>query len=126
MRRPFCVACGPAAWQGRGPTHELQERHLPRVLRPPPSAGTTLMLQALTLNCTLKKTDPAHPSSTARLLGEVEAEWRKLGISVDSVRAADLNLLPGVPSDEGPGDDWPDVRRRILAADLFVLGTPIW
>ena len=84
------------------------------------------MLHALTLNCTLKRSDPAKPSSTARLLCELEAEWRKLGLTVESIRAADLNLLPGVTSDEGPGDDWPDVRRRIMAADIVVVGTPIW
>jgi multimeric flavodoxin WrbA len=84
------------------------------------------MLNALTINCTLKRSDPAVPSSTARLLDEVEAEWQKLGLAVDSIRAADLNLLPGVTSDEGPGDDWPAVRRKILAADVVVIGTPIW
>jgi multimeric flavodoxin WrbA len=31
-----------------------------------------------------------------------------------------------VTSDEGAGDDWPELRRRILAADVFILGTPIW
>jgi multimeric flavodoxin WrbA len=84
------------------------------------------MLQALTLNCTLKRSDPASPSSTARLLGEVEAEWRRLGVAVESIRAADLNLLPGVSSDEGEGDEWPAVRRRIMDADILVIGTPIW
>ena len=29
-------------------------------------------------------------------------------------------------SDEGDGDQWPDVRRRILGADILILGTPIW
>lgn len=84
------------------------------------------MLHALTLNCTLKRGHRAPPSSTARLLGEVEAEWRQLGVAVESLRAADLNLLPGVTSDEGPGDDWPAVRRRIVAADILLIGTPIW
>lgn len=41
-------------------------------------------------------------------------------------RAADFNIKPGVLSDEGKGDDWPDLRRKILAADIFILGTPIW
>ncbi|GHC84953.1 hypothetical protein GCM10007320_29560 [Pseudorhodoferax aquiterrae] len=83
-------------------------------------------MQALTINCSLKSTAKDAVSSTARLLDEVEAEWRKLGIDVQSVRAADLNLLPGVTSDEGPGDEWPAVRQRIMAADIVVIGTPIW
>ncbi|HVR54929.1 MAG TPA: NAD(P)H-dependent oxidoreductase, partial [Pseudorhodoferax sp.] len=28
--------------------------------------------------------------------------------------------------DEGPGDDWPAVRQRIVRSDILVLGTPIW
>ncbi|WP_439519281.1 flavodoxin family protein [Hydrogenophaga sp.] len=83
-------------------------------------------LSALTINCTLKRSKPGEPSSTARMLGEVENEFRKLGVKVESIRAADLNLLPGVSSDEGAGDDWPAVRRRIMAADILVIGTPIW
>jgi hypothetical protein len=30
----------------------------------------------------------------------------------------DHNILPGVTSDEGEGDDWPDIRRRILDHDI--------
>ncbi len=84
------------------------------------------MLKALTINCTLKRSAANEPSSTARLLREVEAEWRKLGVGIDTLHAADLNILPGVKSDEGPGDAWPEVRRRIMDADILVIGTPIW
>jgi Multimeric flavodoxin WrbA len=42
------------------------------------------------------------------------------------VRVAGSDVLAGVSSDEGDGDGWPDIRREILAADLFVLGTPVW
>lgn len=85
------------------------------------------MLRALTINCTLKRSHAAsEPSSTACLLAELAAEWAKLEVDVESVRAADLNLLPGVTSDEGTGDDWPVVRRSIMAADIVVIGTPIW
>lgn len=84
------------------------------------------MLQALTLNCSLKRTDPARPSSTARLLGELEAEWRQLGLATETLRVVDLHVLPGVTSDEGPGDAWPAVRRKIMDADILVIGTPVW
>src|SRR5690606_12354657 len=33
---------------------------------------------------------------------------------------------PGVTSDEGVGDAWPALRQRLLAADIFIMGTPIW
>ena len=29
-------------------------------------------------------------------------------------------------SDEGEGDEWPQLRSRILAADIVIFGTPIW
>ena len=35
-------------------------------------------------------------------------------------------MKPGVSSDEGKGDDWPKLRKRILAADILIFGTPIW
>jgi multimeric flavodoxin WrbA len=65
-------------------------------------------------------------SSTDKLLGEVLDELRKHGISGEIVRVADLDIKPGVTSDEGDGDEWPGLRKKILAADILVLGTPIW
>jgi multimeric flavodoxin WrbA len=44
----------------------------------------------------------------------------------DIVRVVDLNIMPGVTSNEGRGDDWPKLRRRILEADILIVGTPIW
>ena len=35
-------------------------------------------------------------------------------------------MKPGVTSDEGEGDEWPELRRRILEADILIFGTPIW
>jgi multimeric flavodoxin WrbA len=82
-------------------------------------------LRAIALNCTLKR-GPGE-SSTDILLGEVVAELRKGGVEVDEVvRVADLDIKPGVTSDEGDGDEWPALRARILAGDILVLGTPIW
>jgi multimeric flavodoxin WrbA len=31
-----------------------------------------------------------------------------------------------VSADEEAGDQWPELRRRVLAADIVVLGSPIW
>jgi multimeric flavodoxin WrbA len=44
----------------------------------------------------------------------------------ETIRIADKNILPGVKSDEGDGDEWPGLRERILAADILIFGTPIW
>ena len=32
----------------------------------------------------------------------------------------------GVSTDEGDGDDWPELRQKVLDADIVVLATPIW
>jgi multimeric flavodoxin WrbA len=81
-------------------------------------------LSAIALNCTLK---PRGKSSTDKLVGEVMEALREHGVTTDDpVRVAALDIKPGVTSDEGEGDAWPDLRRRILAADILVLGTPIW
>jgi multimeric flavodoxin WrbA len=82
-------------------------------------------LRAFAVNCSLKSGD--EPSSTDVLVGEVLDELRANGVETDGpVRLAGLDIKPGVSSDEGPGDAWPELRRRILAADIFVMGTPIW
>jgi multimeric flavodoxin WrbA len=42
------------------------------------------------------------------------------------VRVVDHDIKPGVSSDEGPGDAWPALRKQVLDAQIFILGTPIW
>jgi multimeric flavodoxin WrbA len=82
------------------------------------------MLSAIGLNCTLK--GGGEQSSTELLLTRIGDAFKRQQVSFESVRVAQLNVLPGVTSDEGPGDDWPALRRRILESDILVLGTPIW
>lgn len=82
-------------------------------------------LRATLLNCTLKPS-PAESSTDVLLAGLADA-LRKRGVTVDEpVRVVDLDIKPGVTSDEGDGDRWPDVRRRILDAQILVVGTPVW
>jgi multimeric flavodoxin WrbA len=82
-------------------------------------------LSALALNCTLKPGDA--PSSTERLVTQVLDELATHGVKADPpIRVVDHDVRPGVSSDEGDGDEWPGIRRRILDADLLVFGTPIW
>lgn len=84
-------------------------------------------LKAIAINCTLKTSAGApEPSSTDRLLNEVLAALAEHDVTGEVVRAADHDIKPGVTSDEGPGDAWPALRRRILAADILLIGTPIW
>ena len=83
-------------------------------------------LSAIAINCSLKaKAD--GPSSTDSMIRIVADALSRHDVAfTETIRIAEQNILPGVKSDEGPGDDWPDVRRRILSADILIFGTPIW
>jgi multimeric flavodoxin WrbA len=84
------------------------------------------MLKVQPLNCTLKR-DTQQPSSTDAMIAILAKEFEALDVQVaDTIRIATHNILAGVTSDEGKGDDWPDIRKKILAADILILGTPIW
>lgn len=81
---------------------------------------------AVAINCSLKRST-GGPSSTDKLVGEVLAALASHGVEAgETIRIADHDVKPGVTSDEGEGDAWPDLRRRILAADILVFGVPIW
>lgn len=82
-------------------------------------------LVAVALNCSLKSS--SEESSTDLILAEVCEELRSHEVVVGPViRVVDLDIVAGVTSDEGEGDAWPSVREKILAADILVVGTPIW
>lgn len=83
-----------------------------------------MTLSAFALNCSLKSS--GQDSSTDRLLEDIGRALKTFGIELPVERVADHDVKPGVSSDEGEGDAWPELRRRILAADILVLGTPIW
>ena len=85
-----------------------------------------MALTAIALNCSLKRSD-GESSSTDKMIGLLVSELKKRGVDfAGTIRVADFNVKPGVTSDEGEGDDWPELRRRILAADILIFGTPIW
>ena len=85
-----------------------------------------MKLSAIAINCSLKAKS-AEPSSTDSMIGIIADAFRPHDVSLtETIRIADHNILPGVKSDEGPGDAWPDIRRRILSADILIFGTPIW
>lgn len=85
-----------------------------------------MALTAIPLNCTLKSSD-GESSSTDKMIGLIADALKARGVTLsETIRVADRNVKPGVTSDEGEGDDWPDMRKRILDADILILGTPIW
>lgn len=81
-------------------------------------------MRALLINCTLKPSP--EPSNTEALAQVVTAELVSRGVSVESVRAVDLNLLPGVKPDMGQGDDWPRVHAQLLNSEILVIASPTW
>jgi multimeric flavodoxin WrbA len=85
-------------------------------------------LRALYLNCTLKPS-PAV-SNTQGLMDISVAIMTANGVTVDQIRAVDHELAPGVYPDMtehgATRDDWPSLYERVEAADILVLGTPIW
>ncbi|NDU99390.1 flavodoxin family protein [Pseudoroseicyclus tamaricis] len=83
-------------------------------------------LSAFALTCSLRRSGQGKPSSTDLFVEHMFDQLRAHGVSCDKAHAADHNILPGVTSDEGEGDDWPALREKVLAADIFILGTPIW
>ena len=46
------------------------------------------------------------------------------GVEAELLRVLDYNVLPGVSSDEGGGDEWPQLRHKILATDILIIATP--
>jgi len=83
-----------------------------------------MTLTAFALNCTLKPSPQS--SSTELLMSQMLADLESNGVTTTSARLVDYNITPGVETDMGDGDEWPGIRARILAADIFVVVTPTW
>ena len=85
-------------------------------------------LRALYINCTLKPTPSV--SNTQGLMDISISILESNGVDVDQIRAADHDIAPGVYPDMtehgAARDDWPTLFERVEAADILVLGTPIW
>jgi len=85
-----------------------------------------MTLKAIAINCSLKGED-GEESSTDKMIGLIAAalEARKVEVG-GTIRIVDHDVKPGVTSNEGKGDAWPGIRKRILAADILIFGTPVW
>lgn len=81
-------------------------------------------LRALAISCTLKP--GPEESSTDLMCGRILEALAGHGVEGELVRAVDHDIRPGVTSDEGDGDAWPGIREKVLAADVLVMGSPIW
>jgi multimeric flavodoxin WrbA len=85
-------------------------------------------LRALYINCTLKASP--EPSHTQLLMDKSIEIMHNNGVAVESLRAVDLDLAAGVwPDMTEHGwetDEWPLIFEKVLAADILVIGSPIW
>lgn len=85
-------------------------------------------LSALFINCSLKPS--REPSNTEALMKVSQGVMTANGVSVETIRAADLDIAPGVQPDMREHgfdrDEWPDIQAKVMAADILVIGTPIW
>lgn len=85
-------------------------------------------LTAVYVNCTLK---PSPQQSHTDGLMEVSRKiMQSEGVAVDTIRLVDHQVAFGVQPDMtkhgAEVDEWPDLFNRIIAADILVVGTPIW
>lgn len=60
------------------------------------------------------------------LTQQVLDAFARHGVEGESVRVADHRVHPGVAIDMGEGDQWPQLRQKLLDADILVLATPTW
>jgi multimeric flavodoxin WrbA len=85
-------------------------------------------LKAMYINCTLKKS-PAL-SHTQGLMDLSIDIMKKEGVSVDQLRLIDHEVAVGVYPDMTEHgwekDVWPELFKSIFAADILIIGTPIW
>ena len=81
-------------------------------------------LKALFLNCTLKKSPEI--SNTRVLIDKAVKLFSEMNIESEVLRVVDYNVKFGISSDEGEGDEWPLILKKIKECDILVIGSPIW
>ena len=88
------------------------------------SADAGAGLKALGVNCTLKKSP-----ETSQHRGLMNRVLEILGSTAWRPRSSgpvDYEIKFGVSSDEGDGDEWPQILEKIKAADILLMGMSIW
>ncbi len=85
-------------------------------------------LKALFINCTLKRSP--ERSHTQGLVDIATAIMEKNGVQTETIRAVDHAIATGVYPDMTEHgwerDDWPELFKKVEAADILVITTPIW
>jgi multimeric flavodoxin WrbA len=85
-------------------------------------------LSALFINTSLQK--KAENSHTRLLLNASANLMKKNGVAVEQIHLATHDIPPGVfPDMTKHGwekDDWPMIWEKVKAADILIVGSPIW
>lgn len=81
-------------------------------------------LKAVFLNCSLKSSDEV--SNTEGIMKDVQTHYNQLGVESEIIRLADYRVALGVQEDMGDGDQWPEILEKVKAADILIIGTPLW
>lgn len=85
-------------------------------------------LKALFINTSLKK--DGSKSHTRLLMGASADIMDKNGVDVEHLHLLDYQVPPGIFPDMTEhgwdSDDWPNLWDKVKAADILVVGTPIW
>ena len=93
-----------------------------------PDARDFADLKAVYLNCTLKRSPEV--SNTQGLIDKSVAVMAAQGVAVNQFRIVDHDVATGVYDDMtehgAASDGWPPILAEVLAADILVLGMPIW
>lgn len=81
-------------------------------------------MRATVLNCSLKPSD--QESNTQALADVVIDALKKADVEVNVYRIADRSVPPGVETDLGESDEWPEVHDTLLNSEILVVATPTW
>jgi multimeric flavodoxin WrbA len=85
-------------------------------------------LSALFFNCTLKKSP--DKSNTEGLVDISAGIMQKHGVKTEIIRAVDHDIASGVYPDMREhgwqADEWPELYKKVQAADILVIAGPIW
>ncbi len=85
-------------------------------------------LKALFFNCTLKKSPEV--SNTEGLITVSQKIMQKHGVEVEVIRPIDHDIATGVYPDMRKygweTDEWPELYKKVKAADILVIAGPIW
>ena len=77
-----------------------------------------MALKALFLNCTLKKSP--ETSNTSAFIKQAQKMFEELDVNTEEIRVVDHNVKFGNSSDEGDGDEWPKILKKVKESDIML------